>query len=756
MLPKFINIVRAQIIFSINVLLWSQEASVTGIIINDNEQIPIHGANIFIEKYSVGAISQVDGRFVLDKLPYEKISLTISMIGFKDVKKSFELDRDIYDTGKILMTRDTMRMKEVFVDAHKNNQPKDFSSNVYLAGSKYHRNLKSSLALTIEEETGLAIQSLGQGATQPVLRGYSGDRFLLTEDGVIAGDLSNTSIDHAVSIDMASFNKVEIIRGPKSLIYGSNTIGGVIDVSRKIDSDARFKKSSVQAVFGSESANSSIFGNVVYYQPINDKNQLRFSLLKRNAGNQISPIGALENTALSNNEFTGSYMYFGSDYLANLSFEQITMDYGIPGSLEGHISGVDLNMNKNTQKFNFHKDIRLMGFQTLDIDQRYISYSHTESEKSSIYPSVIMDQQIFSLQNLLKGPKVHFGTLFQYRKFQAGGFYWTPDTEEITLAVFGLLEREISNFTLQLSSRVEYLSVIPDIQYKPANLESSQLIERNFQLISAGISIFRDWKNWEFTFGTMLTGRSPSIEDLFSDGPHLGTYSYEIGKPTLDLERTIGVETSLKYYRDKSTIRLTGFQNFSPNYHISSKMGDCPDAVNYDPLLGISHPCAGSNFIEWGGGSSGWLYKYQMDGYRVLIYGLESELKYELTNSINLYGSISTIRGENLSSNIPLAYMPPDKYLFSTELDLNPLSAIVTLRKVSPQERLGEFEIKTDGYFVANISGAYMLHSSNLKHKIIFSVDNIFNQKYYNHLSRIKTIMPEKGRNIGIQYRLVF
>ena len=185
-------------------------------------------------------------------------------------------------------------------------------------------------------------------------------------------------------------------------------------------------------------------------------------------------------------------------------------------------------------------------------------------------------------------------------------------------------------------------------------------------------------------------------------------------------------------------------------------MGDCPDAVNYDPLLGISHPCAGSNFIEWGGGSSGWLYKYQMDGYRVLIYGLESELKYELTNSINLYGSISTIRGENLSSNIPLAYMPPDKYLFSTELDLNPLSAIVTLRKVSPQERLGEFEIKTDGYFVANISGAYMLHSSNLKHKIIFSVDNIFNQKYYNHLSRIKTIMPEKGRNIGIQYRLVF
>ena len=476
-------------------------------------------------------------------------------------------------------------------------------------------------------------------------------------------------------------------------------------------------------------------------------------MISRNTGDQISPIGPLANTALSNHEVTGSYSYFGKDYRSTFSYEQLAMNYGISGSHEGHISGVDINMNKNTQKFNVHKDISFMGFQTLDIDQRYISYGHTESEKGSSNPSVILDQQIFSFQIILKGPQLNVGSLIQYRNVQAGGFYWTPDTKELNIAVFGLLEREIDEFIIQISSRAEYLSVIPNVSsLYVSNLDSSQVMQRNFSIFSAGIGVFRNWKNWEFSFGTMLTGRAPVIENLYSDGPHLGTYAYEIGEPTLKLEKTIGIEASLEHHTDKSEIRLTSYQNFSPNYHISSKMGECEEEF----LDGESHPCAGADFIEWGSGSSGWLYKYQMQGLRVSVYGLESELKYKLTNYINLYGSISSIRGENLSDNTPLAYMPPDKFLFSTELDLNPITAALTLKKVLPQERLGEFETRTDGYFLTDVSGTYIIHSSNIIHKIIFRIDNIFDQEYYNHLSRIKLIMPEKGRSIGIQYRLVF
>ena len=123
------------------------------------------------------------------------------MIGFRDVTKSLKLDEDINDIGKVFMVTDTIKIEEIVVDAHHELQPKSFSSNIYITGGQYHSNLKSSLALTLEEETGLSIRSMGQGTTQPVLRGYSGDRFLLTEDGITARDLSNTSIDNTHSID---------------------------------------------------------------------------------------------------------------------------------------------------------------------------------------------------------------------------------------------------------------------------------------------------------------------------------------------------------------------------------------------------------------------------------------------------------------------------------------------------------------------------------------------------------------------------
>ena len=189
-------------------------------------------------------------------------------------------------------------------------------------------------------------------------------------------------------------------------------------------------------------------------------------------------------------------------------------------------------------------------------------------------------------------------------------------------------------------------------------------------------------------------------------------------------------------------MRLTGYHNFSPNYHISTAQG-----TGYE---------TGADWIEWGSGASGWLYKYQMKGLRARIYGWESDVKHELNKWLNFGGSISVTRGENLSENRPLEYMPPDKVQLSTELNLSPLLFSLNLKKVFPQTRLGEFETRTDGYSIIDINGNYTIRSANISHKIILQLDNIFNEVYYNHLSRIKTIMPENGRSLNIQYRVVF
>ena len=726
--------------------IFSQDKSISGSILDNETKMPIHGATVFSKNLEIGTSSKVDGSFVIKNLSGNELEIEISMMGYKKVSKLIALKNTGNDLGKIYLDVDILKFQELNVDAHSEMKPTSFLSNIELAGDSYHKVLKSTLALTIQEQTGLSIRSMGQGSAQPVLRGYKGHRFLLTDDGITTGDLSSTSIDHAVSTDMGAYSGIEIIRGPEALLYGSNTIGGVIDLSRDINNENRFKTLMVKTLIGAESANKGHFQNVTIKAPFKSNHQLSFSLLNRKLGNQISPepYGTLKNTQALNREIHSNYMYFGNDFYSSFSLERFETDYGIPGSPEGHINGVDISMYRNTQKFNFHKDISISGFQTFDVDQRYIDYSHSESVTEDSYPSVILSHQILTLNAKLSGNQKTIGSLFKIRNFQSQEFYWTPDCKEISISLYGLSEKNIRNYTLQSSFRLENNSIVPDVgsEYFYANLDINQINDRNFLLFSAAVALITVRENWELSLGSMFTSRAPSIEDLYSDGPHLGVYNYEIGLPELESERTYGLEGSLGYNDEKTKLKITSYQNYSPNYHLSKKMGE-----GYEP---------GADWIEWGSGSAGWLYMYQMDGLEVYIHGYETEFQYKLNKLIDLEGSFSATRGENLTDNSPLYYVPPDKILLSTEVYLSPFSINLMHKKVFSQNRVGLYEETTPGYVTYNLIGTYTIRSTQAIHKFILQIDNIFDRKYYNHLSRIKSIMPEKGRNIGFQYRLNF
>lgn len=722
--------------------LYSQQASITGTIMDENRQ-PIEGVDIYIEAINGGASSNADGKFLIKNIPSGEHFLIISMIGYVKIENSIFIHNKDIDFGQFILKRDTIMVGEVIVDAHQKVEYYSFPSNIDFIGDDYHKNIKTTLAQLVENRVGLSIQSMGQAVGQPVLRGYKSDRFLLTEDGITIGDLSNTSVDHAISIDMASYNKIKIIRGPETLLFGSNTIGGVIDISRETGFKPKFEKFSFQTISGFESSNNGFYLNFQTYIPLNQRVQFRLSGLNRNTGNQTSPKKTLANTELSNNEIAASLSYFGKTNQSTISFDKITMDYGIPGSLEGHIDGVDIKMTKHTQKFNYHTDLSFFGFTRLDIDQRFISYSHSEYENGNDYSTVSLGQDIISFQSFLSSKNTKIGTALRHRAYKAGGFYWTPDTEEMKGAIFGLHEKRVRSIIFQISSRIEYLLLKPERSFLfLSNILEDDVINKKYIIFSGAIGGYRNWDSWKLSFSMMSASRAPSIDHLFSDGPHLGTYSYEIGEPNLKIENTLGIEASLEHVADKSDFRFTFYNNYSPNYHISTALGN-----EYK---------TGADWIEWGSGSAGWLYKYQMKGLKARIYGFESEMDYLLTDRIKIFTNLSINRGENLTDKIPLSYMPPDKIIFSTEIDLKSIKLDFIFKKVFNQSRIGEFETSTNGYNICDLNTSYYFNSKFIKHKILVGVENIFNKEYFNHLSRIKLIMPEKGRSISIQYRLNF
>ena len=178
-----------------------------------------------------------------------------------------------------------------------------------------------------------------------------------------------------------------------------------------------------------------------------------------------------------------------------------------------------------------------------------------------------------------------------------------------------------------------------------------------------------------------------------------------------------------------------------------SKMGECEGEF----MEGEDHPCAGTDFIEWGSGPIGWLYKYQTEGVKSTIKGIELSLGYSYKNYKMVY-DFSLVRGDDLTSGLPLSYINPDKQIMIFEYEKEFMNYNIRLSKIHAQNRLGEFESYTPSSLLVDFILSYGRKNQN----ITIQFNNIFNEEYYNHLSKIKSIMPEAGRNILINYKLFF
>tara|TARA_B100001029_G_C15060033_1_gene457609 strand:+ start:69 stop:2327 length:2259 start_codon:yes stop_codon:yes gene_type:complete len=727
--------------------LYSSVFNISGTILDEDSGEPISNVNVFIENLDIGTTTDENGYFLLflNYNKIDKINLNIQFIGYEKELILVELKKNELNLGKIFLKHKNIQLEPIQIHSHKykTNQ----ISDILLTGADLNENLKGNIASTLVNHPNIGINSYGIITSKPSLRGFSGDRFLLTKNGDEIGDLSQSSIDHVIALDMTEVESIEIIRGPKSLIYGPNAIGGVINTSLLGDPEARAQKFINKYMFGRETVNNSYYGNLMFYIPfMND--QINLFLSNRKTENQTSPIGELDNTSSKTENYKLGFTNYQDNGYLNFVIEKFNMDYGIPPNPGGHITGVDIVLFKTLYQVHYHRDISIEYLNLLDIKYGYVDYEHQELVNDQDNYHVSLGKKTHNYEMNLSSETKNLGLELNLKEFQPKGFYYTPKTNETELSFYGYSEMELKKYDIDFlnSFRISYLNVNPNlnnIQFN--NLDSVNVKARDFNNISYSIGLRKNINRLEINNWFMSTMRSPRVEELYSDGPHLGTYAYEIGNPNLKIERIYGIENSISYNLNLIKFSLITFYNYSPFYYEMTKMGNCEG----DWIPGYSHPCAGADFIDWGSGEFGFLYKYNSKGNEAVIKGLEINIGYQDEN-IKLDYDFSFVQGDNLSTNQPLSYINPMKQILDLNYKKKSMNYKIRFSKIHSQNRLGEFETYTPGVFLTDLILTYSFKGHNL----IFQANNIFDKVYFNHLSRIKSITPEPGKNFHFIYKL--
>jgi iron complex outermembrane receptor protein len=417
------------------------------------------------------------------------------------------------------------------------------------------------------------------------------------------------------------------------------------------------------------------------------------------------------------------------------AIREFVSEYGIPGGFVGaHPYGVDISM--------FKRDLSVRGKKSFDSEHFPLArfgftreyYHHTEYEIKDI---VGAEFSIFTYQanaelstrNILFFDKGALGVSVEHRDFDIGGYVFTAPTRSLKYAAYLLQAWESDDFSYEAALRYTGAAFSP--RKAQASARDEFIVPKTYQAISSSASVIYEFAPSWFAGGNVSwSSRVPSIEELYSEGPHLAAYSYEIGDPKLKLEQGLGAEAFLYRKTPELFFNVTCFWNELSSYVIARNTG----RINYNTLLPV----------------------YQSTGVRARLAGFEAQAEYHAPMNLTLSVSLSYAFGTILAGNTPLPMIPPLKSRLEAKYDTGQLSLGTSVEAVAEQNRLAAFESATEGYIIANAFAQYSLPGGAFIHNISVNLENIFNTEYRNHLSRVKTVMPEAGRNIRAMYRMYF
>jgi len=674
-----------------------------------------------------------DGLFRFANLPAGKYELVAHMHALTDDRRYVELAAGATASVSFQLKVETVR-EQVTVTASGKEETalETFNSATSLDTTDLTSQSATSLGEVIENQAGVAKRSSGPGTSRPVIRGFDGDRVLIMQDGIRTGTLSSQSGDHGEPVDPNSIERVEVVRGPSTLLYEGNAIGGVVNVisgHHQIHTEAHEGVRGFFTALGGTNNNRRGASAGVEYGH-------KHWLLSGNGGAIYlspyhTPLGEVLNSQSRVADASAGIGHYGEKSFFNFSYGLNEGSYGIPVPTEDEHEGEDAGHGHGevTLPFRRHNARFSGGFKnigsTIDSFQVSLNYSdwkHREKEGDEIANQFFNKQFVYrgvfeqTKKGLLSGSFGFWGMARDYKAI--GEEAITPPVQQNAFALFGVEQLSWERLRLQFGARVEHN------RYDPEGLD-----KRSFTGIAASIGAnIPLWRGGALVGNYTTSFRSPALEELYANGPHAGNLTFEIGDVTLRRERGHGFETSLRHQSGRLRAEGSLFYYKMNNYVFLAPTGEVED----DFPVGV--------------------YRQGPSRYR----GAEGRLSAMVHPSLWVHAGLDVVNAQLTSPTVPLPRIPPLRGRIGMDWRYKNLSITPELVMVNRQDRVYTLETPTAGYGTVGVKALYSITRAHFLHLFGVNLFNANNALYRNHLSLIKEFAPEIGRGILFTYTMRF
>ena len=312
------------------------------------------GAAVRLSELNRGMATDAEGAFLFENLPPRTISISVQYLGYALSEQRIRMT-----AGETAFVRFELQPSAVVTQGivvsglgRERGAADAYRPTAVMHGRELERSLEGSLAETLRGIPGLSSVYNGPATARPVIRGMGGDRLLILEDGQRVGDLSSTSSDHAVAVDPVSAQRIEVVRGPAGLLYGSNALGGVINVWREEVPRTMPDRTTGTVTLTGQSVNDGLAAHGLIHAPIG-LFAVRSEITARTAGDTRTPLGRLPSSGLTTYSGTVGLSRVAGWGFLGAAYRYYDSHYGVPGTFNGetipgaHESGVDIEMQRH-------------------------------------------------------------------------------------------------------------------------------------------------------------------------------------------------------------------------------------------------------------------------------------------------------------------------------------------------------------------------------------------------------------------------